>query len=29
VVVDGSLVFSKKAEHRFPNLREVLDRIPA
>jgi len=29
VVVDGTLVFSKMAERRFPNPQEVLDRIPA
>jgi hypothetical protein len=29
VVVDGTLVFSKKAEHRFPSTDEVLEKIPA
>jgi hypothetical protein len=29
VVVDGQLVFSKKKEHRFPETKEILDRIPA
>jgi selT/selW/selH-like putative selenoprotein len=29
VVVDGKLIFSKKAEHRFPDPKEILDQIPA
>ena len=29
VSVNGKLVFSKKAEHRFPEAKEILDQIPA
>ena len=29
VVLDGKLIFSKKAEHRFPEASEVLNQIPA
>ncbi len=29
VSVNGQLVFSKKAEHRFPELKEILEKIPA
>lgn len=28
VVLDGKLIFSKKQEHRFPELQEILDLIP-
>jgi len=27
--VDGRLVFSKKQEHRFPELDEILSQLPA
>jgi selT/selW/selH-like putative selenoprotein len=29
VSVDGKLIFSKKAEHRFPQVQEILEKIPA
>lgn len=29
VVLDGTLVFSKKAEGRFPDLDEILEHLPA
>ncbi len=29
IVLDGALVFSKKETGRFPELREVLEKIPA
>ena len=29
VVLDGSLIFSKKQEGRFPESREILEKIPA
>lgn len=29
VSVDGRVVFSKKSEGRFPELDEILDRLPA
>jgi selT/selW/selH-like putative selenoprotein len=29
VSVDGQLVFSKKKEHRFPELDEILAQLPA
>jgi selT/selW/selH-like putative selenoprotein len=29
VVYEGNLIFSKKAEGRFPETREILDQIPA
>jgi selT/selW/selH-like putative selenoprotein len=29
VALDGTLIFSKKKEGRFPELNEILDRIPA
>jgi len=28
-VLDGQLIFSKKAQGRFPEVNEVLDKIPA
>ena len=29
VTVDGKLVFSKKQERRFPEVEEILEKIPA
>ena len=29
VTLDGALIFSKKQQGRFPELREVLEQIPA
>jgi selT/selW/selH-like putative selenoprotein len=29
VVLDGQTIFSKKKEHRFPDLAEILTHIPA
>jgi selT/selW/selH-like putative selenoprotein len=29
ITLDGELIFSKRAEGRFPDLEEVLARIPA
>jgi len=29
IVLDGQLIFSKKAQGRFPEVNEVLDKIPA
>jgi selT/selW/selH-like putative selenoprotein len=29
VVLDGNLIFSKKQEGRFPEPREILEKIPA
>ena len=29
VTVDGTLVFSKRAEHRFPSPDEILSKLPA
>lgn len=29
VTLDGALIFSKKEQGRFPDLRELLERIPS